>query len=106
MQVRPWTFPQPISVTCPTCVVSSSAGATTPQLWLPSLGRELYAPTLVVFDDNNVRKDYALSTSALMPGQTYRFALPSPWPSIRAAYVSGLDQQESVSVMEQIFVHR
>lgn len=110
-QVQPWTFPQPISVTCPTCVVTANEGSTPPELWLPALGRQLFHyPMLIIYQENGDRSAYRL-LEQLEEGVSYRFALPAaafpPSSSkIRAAYISGFDLQMLHSVTEEIFVHR
>jgi Subtilase family len=109
-QISPWTFPMPISATCPTCVVSSSSdvssssGATTSELWLPDLGRGLLDPMLLLRldDDSLVAVQLGLE---LVAGTSYRFPLPLAAP-IRAAYLAGLDAERANSITEQVFVHR
>lgn len=110
LQVQPWTFPQPISVTCPTCVVTASEGTTPARLWLPEMGRKLIGPMLVVRQADGTETGYKLS-SPLEEGVSYRFnlpfgALPPTGSPIRAAYISGFDLQQLHSVTEEIFVHR
>jgi hypothetical protein len=104
-QVEPWTFPTPISATCPTCVVGSSAGAGPWELLLPNVGRALTDPMLILRFDSGSVAGLELG-HALVVGSTYRFPIP-PFPSaIAAAYLTGIDEQQQHSVTEQLFVER
>lgn len=107
MQVEPWTFPMPISVTCPTCwVSSSSAAAPGATLSMPSLGRSLSSPRLVLLLEDGSAPEFDLGPH-LLAGESYSIELPLQLSApIRAATISGLDQQQQYSVTEQLFIHR
>lgn len=119
MQVEPWTFPMPISATCPTCYLSDSANlaATGPsiasgpspasapdQLTIPALGRPLQIPMLLLHLEDQSWLGVELQ-GPLEEHVAYRFDLPS-LPPVRAAYLAGFDWQEQHSIFEQLFVHR
>lgn len=107
MQVEPWTFPMPISVTCPTCwVSSSSAAAPGATLSMPSLGRTLHSPRLVLRLEDESAPEFDLGP-VLNAGESYSIELPLQLSSpIRAATINGFDQQQQYSVTEQLFIHR
>lgn len=112
MAVAPWTFPTPISATCPTCFVASSSGGSLDwYFWLPGIGRALADPVLVLrLLDGSVHALAlgALSGAQLNAGQTYVFPIPSLYAflGIDSAYLTGTDVAKHYSVMEQIFVQR
>jgi hypothetical protein len=112
-QILPWTFPQPISDSCPTCVVAESF------LSIPARGESLRDPVLVVqFTDQSVVSGAALalgppenppggppSTPPILANTTpYLFALPAGWGAIQSAYLTAFDVQKQYSIIEQIFV--
>jgi Subtilase family len=126
MQVEPWTFPMPISATCPTCWISEAtqlapSRAASPSLWsspwsmlaapaqltLPALGRPLQIPMLLLHLQDTTWLGIQLE-GPLAENVPYRFNLPPLplLPKVRAAYLSGFDWQEQHSIMEQLFVHR
>lgn len=104
MQVEPWTFPMPISATCPTCYVADSTLTSPDQLTIPALGRPLHEPMLLLHLDDNSWVGVELQ-GPLAEHVPYRFNLP-PLPPVQSAYLSGLDWQEQHSIVEQLFVHR
>ncbi len=103
-QISPWTFPMPISATCPTCVVSSSFGVAPGELLLPDLGRGLLDPMLLVRLDDDSLLAIQLGLE-LLAGTSYRFTLPMT-ASIRSAYLAGYDHARATSITEQLFVNR
>lgn len=104
MQVEPWTFPMPISATCPTCYVADSSLTSHDQLTIPALGRPLHEPMLLLRLEDNSWVGLQLQ-GPLTEHVPYRFNLP-PLPPVQSAYLSGLDWQEQHSIVEQLFVHR
>ena len=113
LQAAPWTFPTPISATCPTCVVSGSAafaldGERT--FAIPSIGQRMYKPMLVVrfedgdfLDENDVQ--WAIQLDEDLPaGGPYEVAMPPLPGQVRSAYLTGLDEEQSFSITEQILV--
>lgn len=112
MAVAPWTFPTPISATCPTCFISASSGNSMDwYFWLPGIGRSLADPVLMLrLVDGSVHALAlgALSGAQLNAGQTYVFPIPSLYAflGIDSAYLTGTDVAKQYSVMEQIFVQR
>lgn len=117
-QVEPWTFPMPISATCPTCWVAESLTASdeAARLYLPALGQTLTNPVLVVRLDNQQRWAIPLDDLELKDGSgafvllessAHTFPLGQPLPApITAAYLSGFDAELQHSVTEQLYVHR
>lgn len=112
MALSPWTFPTPISATCPTCFVSSSStGSMDWFFWLPNIGRSLSDPVLVLrLLDGSVHALALGATSGvvLVAGQSYVFSIPSLYAflGIDSAYLTGTDSAKQYSVTEQIFVQR
>jgi Subtilase family len=102
-QAAPWTFPAPISVTCPTCWVSSSTTGP-PQLALPYLTARLLEPMLLLRLDTGQLVGLELGSS-LEAATSYRFPLPGAF-SIAAAYLTGFDETLQYSITEQLYVYR
>lgn len=99
-QVMPAVFPQPISATCPTCVVSNGV-TSPPRVIIPALGESLTDATLVLvtLDDES----HALSLGTLAANQSYVFDVP-PGIVARSAYLTGLSMPSNYSVTEQLFL--
>lgn len=99
-QVMPAVFPQPISATCPTCVVSNGV-TSMPRVIIPELGESLTDATLVLvtLDDES----HSLSLGTLVANQTYVFHLP-PGIVARSAYLTGISTPSNYSVTEQLFL--
>jgi hypothetical protein len=107
-QILPWTFPQPISDSCPTCAVDAQ------YLSIPPREESLLDPVLVVRFADETTAALALgppstppSASATLESTTpYLFSLPSGWGPIQSAYITAFDAQQQYSITEQIFVQQ
>jgi hypothetical protein len=106
-QLEPWTFPTPISATCPTCIVGASAGAGPWELLLPAVGRTLLDPMLILRFDNGSIQGFELGHQ-LVAGLTYVFPIPAFTGAgrIHSAYLTGLDAQQQHSITEQLVTER
>lgn len=99
-QVMPAVFPQPISATCPTCIVSNGL-TSAPQVVIPELGESLSNAMLVLVTvDGN---SYGISLGTLAANQSYVFNLPTGIDA-RSAYLTGISMPSNYSVTEQLFL--
>lgn len=101
VQVAPSVFPQPISGTCPTCLVDAEA-ASVPYLSVPALGQDLRDAELVVrLPDASL---HAIALGTLTANSSpYAFSLPPGW-IIQSAYLTGFDSAHQYSITEQVLV--
>jgi hypothetical protein len=101
VQLRPSTFPAPISVTCRECVVGPLGPQ--PELILPPRGQTLISPVLVVRFPNDDVEAIALGAQ-LSSTTSYVFPVSATW-IIQSAYLTGFEVSGD-SVTEQIFVQQ
>lgn len=99
-QVEPTLFPQPISATCPTCVVSNGLTSNTTVI-IPALGEGLDNAMLVLVTVDN--QSYGQALGNLNANQTYVFEVQSGIIA-RSAYLTGLHPSGGYSVTEPLFL--
>jgi hypothetical protein len=88
VQVEPSIFPQPISGTCPTCVIRAESTTDAGTVLVPALDQELTGAAIVGrFADGGLA---AAELGTLAPGTPYKYKLPPGWPA-RSAYLTGFD---------------
>jgi hypothetical protein len=110
-QVEPWTFPQPIQATCPTCYAGMSTSGEVAHVALRNLGKALYQPVLVVQFDPGTPPSLGTSGAVWLgesfaEGTTIEVALPPNW-TLQSAYLTAFDDAlHTHSISEQLFVHR
>lgn len=102
-QVYPWSFPAPISVTCPTCWVSSATSGN-PQLGIPYVSERIREPMLVLRLEDGTLTTLSLG-EVLEPNVQYSFPITTAY-SIVAAYLTGFDEEMHYSISEQLYIHR
>jgi hypothetical protein len=103
IQIQPWTFPAPISATCPTCWGSSSLVPTEHELTIPDVGVYVKHPVLKVHRGGGVPAQKISLGDHLSPGQRYHFTLPAMAP-FDAAELTGFDEMETSSITVQLFI--
>lgn len=99
-QVMPAVFPQPISATCPTCIVSNSA-TSSPRVFVPDLGEDLHDAMLVLVTMDDESHGVALGN--LTANTSYVFEIPVGIVA-KSAYLTGISMPSNYSVTEQLFL--
>ncbi len=99
-QVDPLLFPQPISATCPTCVVSNGLTSNTTVI-IPALGEGIDDAMLVLVTIDN--QSYGQALGNLSANQTYVFEVQSGITA-RSAYLTGLHPSGGYSITEPLFL--
>ncbi len=103
VQVQPYTFPAPVSVTCRACVAVAGPATPEPYLIIPARDQVLNSPVVVVRFDDDTQEAIGLGTS-LASGIPYMFLLPAGW-IVQSAYLTGFELSGD-SVSEEIFVQQ
>lgn len=101
IQIDPAIFPQPISGTCPTCVVSAQTVSANGSVLLPALEQPLDDAAIVgqLADGTQL----AVTLGALAANTAYKYTLPPGW-LVQSAYLTGYDL-DSHSFTAQLVVH-